>query len=75
MAVAVARRVFFSFHYERDAQRAHVVRNSWVVASQVRWKIGDGRRLLVMMLGGGCDGFGDGDGGLGAGVGVEQLTA
>jgi hypothetical protein len=24
------RRVFFSFHYERDAQRAAVVRNNWV---------------------------------------------
>ena len=49
----------------------------WVllVASQVRWKIRDGRRLLVMMLGGGCDGFGDAAGGLGAGVGVEQLAA
>ena len=45
------------------------------VASHVRWKIGDGRRLLVMMLGGGCDGFGGGAGGLGVGVGVEQLAA
>ena len=26
----MVRRVFFSFHYERDVQRAHVVRNSWV---------------------------------------------
>lgn len=26
----MARRTFFSFHYERDVQRAHVVRNSWV---------------------------------------------
>jgi MTH538 TIR-like domain (DUF1863) len=26
----VARRVFFSFHYERDIWRANVVRNSWV---------------------------------------------
>ena len=26
----MARRVFFSFHYTRDVQRAHVVRNSWV---------------------------------------------
>jgi len=26
----VARRVFFSFHYERDVQRASVIRNSWV---------------------------------------------
>src|SRR2546426_43847 len=26
----MARRVFFSFHYEPDVQRAHVVRNSWV---------------------------------------------
>ncbi len=26
----MARRVFFSFHYERDVQRASVVRNCWV---------------------------------------------
>ena len=26
----MARRGFFSFHYGRDVQRAHVVRNSWV---------------------------------------------
>ena len=26
----MARRVFFSFHYERDHWRANVVRNSWV---------------------------------------------
>jgi len=26
----MARRVFFSFHYERDVSRAMVVRNSWV---------------------------------------------
>jgi len=26
----LARRVFFSFHYERDIWRANVVRNSWV---------------------------------------------
>lgn len=26
----MARRVFFSFHYERDAWRAAQVRNSWV---------------------------------------------
>jgi len=26
----VARRVFFSFHYERDVWRAQQVRNSWV---------------------------------------------
>jgi hypothetical protein len=26
----MARRVFFSFHYERDVWRASVVRNSWV---------------------------------------------
>ena len=26
----MARRVFFSFHYDRDVQRAHVVRKSWV---------------------------------------------
>jgi hypothetical protein len=28
----MARRVFFSFHYERDIWRANVVRKSWVVA-------------------------------------------
>jgi hypothetical protein len=27
---SVARRVFFSFHYERDIWRANVVRNCWV---------------------------------------------
>lgn len=27
---SMARRVFFSFHYERDIWRANVVRNSWV---------------------------------------------
>jgi MTH538 TIR-like domain (DUF1863) len=26
----MARRVFFSFHYERDIWRASIVRNSWV---------------------------------------------
>lgn len=26
----MARRVFFSFHYNRDVQRAHVIRNSWL---------------------------------------------
>lgn len=26
----MARRAFFSFHYQPDVQRAHVVRNSWV---------------------------------------------
>lgn len=26
----MARRVFFSFHYAKDVQRAQVVRNSWV---------------------------------------------
>ena len=26
----MARRVFFSFHYERDIWRANVVRNSWL---------------------------------------------
>jgi hypothetical protein len=26
----MARRLFFSFHYERDVSRANVVRNSWV---------------------------------------------
>src|SRR5271154_6807247 len=30
MEGTMARRVFFSFHYERDGQRASVVRNSWV---------------------------------------------
>ena len=29
----MARRVFFSFHYERDVWRASVVRNSWVTKS------------------------------------------
>ncbi len=28
----MARRVFFSFHYENDVWRANVVRNSWVTA-------------------------------------------
>ena len=46
-----------------------------LVASHLRWKIGDGRRLLGVMLGGGCDGFGDAAGGIVAGVGVEQLAA
>ncbi len=42
-----------------------------LVASHLRWKIGDGRRLLALMLRGGCDGFGAGCGGLLlAGVGV-----
>jgi hypothetical protein len=27
----MARRVFFSFHYDKDVNRANVVRNSWVV--------------------------------------------
>jgi len=26
----MARKVFFSFHYERDIWRASIVRNSWV---------------------------------------------
>jgi len=30
----MARRVFFSFHYERDGQRASVVRNSWVTKGE-----------------------------------------
>jgi hypothetical protein len=30
----MARRVFFSFHYERDGQRAGVVRNSWVTKGE-----------------------------------------
>ncbi len=30
----MARRVFFSFHYERDIQRANVVRNSWVTQDE-----------------------------------------
>jgi len=29
----MARRVFFSFHYERDVWRANVVRNSWLTHS------------------------------------------
>lgn len=32
--LTVARRVFFSFHYERDGQRASVVRNSWVTKGE-----------------------------------------
>src|SRR2546423_183563 len=28
------RKVFFSFHYERDGQRASVVRNSWVTQGE-----------------------------------------
>ena len=28
----MARRVFFSFHYENDVWRANIVRNSWVMA-------------------------------------------
>jgi hypothetical protein len=31
----MARRVFFSFHYERDVWRASVVRNSWVTKERV----------------------------------------
>jgi hypothetical protein len=30
----MARRVFFSFHYERDVRRIQQVRNSWVVREQ-----------------------------------------
>lgn len=29
----MARRVFFSFHYERDVWRASIVRNSWLLKS------------------------------------------
>jgi hypothetical protein len=31
----MARRVFFSFHYERDIWRANVVRNSWITQDRV----------------------------------------
>ena len=31
----MARRVFFSFHYERDVWRANVVRNSWVTQDRI----------------------------------------
>lgn len=31
----MARRVFFSFHYERDIWRANVVRNSWVTQDRI----------------------------------------
>lgn len=31
----MARRVFFSFHYERDIWRANVVRNSWVTQDRL----------------------------------------
>ena len=30
----MARRVFFSFHYDRDVRRIQQVRNSWVVREQ-----------------------------------------
>src|SRR5580692_10411120 len=30
----MAKRVFFSFHYERDIWRASIVRNSWVVRNE-----------------------------------------
>lgn len=30
----MARRAFFSFHYERDIWRANVVRNSWVTQNR-----------------------------------------
>jgi len=30
----MARRVFFSFHYEKDGQRASIVRNSWVTKGE-----------------------------------------
>ena len=37
----MARRVFFSFHYERDIWRANVVRNSWVTQDKgSRWFLG-----------------------------------
>lgn len=29
----MARRTFFSFHYENDVWRANIVRNSWVTKS------------------------------------------
>src|SRR6478752_4188355 len=32
--VAMARRVFFSFHYDRDVRRVVQVRNSWIVRSE-----------------------------------------
>src|SRR3546814_5665594 len=31
LPILVARRVFFSFHYDRDVRRVVQVRNSWVV--------------------------------------------
>ena len=37
----MVRRVFFSFHYERDIWRANVVRNSWVTQDKgSRWFLG-----------------------------------
>ena len=54
-----------------DDAEQKIVFDKFQVASHVRWKIRDGRRLLVMMLGGSCVGFGDAAGG----VGVEQLAA
>ena len=49
------------------------------VASQFRRGIGGGRRFLVLMLGGGCVGFGDGGAGLpfrrmGEAAGAEVLV-
>ncbi len=31
----MARRVFFSFHYERDIWRANVVRKSWITKDRI----------------------------------------
>jgi hypothetical protein len=41
------------------------------VASHLRWRIGEGCRFLVMMLGGGCDSFGGVGDGVFCGLGVE----
>jgi len=40
--VKMARRVFFSFHHERDVWRANVVRHSWVTKPD--------RKLLDLLM-------------------------
>jgi hypothetical protein len=38
----MARNVFFSFHYDNDVWRAHIVRNSWVTkADRASWGVID----------------------------------
>ncbi len=45
------------------------------VTSQFRWKIGEGRRFLVVMLGGGCNGLAEMAAWVSGGGWVEQLAA